>query len=149
MGRPVSLSDSVSTTWVQNVQYDLAGRMNGMQYFAGPYSTNNVLVPIYTQETMSYNVNGQLASLNWGNASSANGSYTAQYSNIGPSGGIQYSYSATQKTGRSLAWWTRFRGDDQLSVRFAEAADVGQFDANSGSGRRRGHRLMDTMVLGI
>ena len=41
--------------------------MNGMQYFAGPYSTNNVLVPIYTQETMSYNVNGQLASLNWGN----------------------------------------------------------------------------------
>ena len=70
MGRPVSMSDNVSTTWVQNAQYDLAGRMNEHAVFRGPVQfTNNVLcVPVYSQETMRYNVNGQMASLDWGNA---------------------------------------------------------------------------------
>jgi len=87
MGRPNSLSVPGATGyWVQNAQYDVAGRMNSMQYAAVPGGA-------YTLETMTYNVNGQLASLNWGVAPGSSG-YT------GPAGGIQYSYSATQNNGQ-------------------------------------------------
>jgi RHS repeat-associated protein len=55
-------------------------------------------VNIYTQETMSYNTNGQLASLNWGNGSSSG--CTAQYIDNGPVGGITYNYSSTQNNGQ-------------------------------------------------
>ena len=37
MDRPVSLSDSTSKTWVENVQYDYVGRLDSMDYFAGSY----------------------------------------------------------------------------------------------------------------
>ena len=102
MDRPVSLSDSTGKTWVENVQYDYVGRLDSMDYFAGSYNTGSGLVPLYTQETMSYNVNGQLASLNWGNAGSGvNGSYTWAYPSVGGlAGGVQYSYSATQNNGQ-------------------------------------------------
>ena len=51
---------------------------------------------------MSYNVNGQLASLTWGNAGSGvNGSYTWAYPSVGGlAGGVQYSYSPTQNNGQ-------------------------------------------------
>jgi len=42
---------------------------------------------------MTYNVNGQMASLNWGAAPGSTGY-------AGPTGGIQYSYSATQNNGQ-------------------------------------------------
>ena len=102
MDRPVSLSDSTGKTWVENVQYDYVGRLDSMDYFAGSYNTGSGLVPLYTQESMTYNVNGQLASLNWGNAGSGvNGSYTWAYPNVGGlAGGVQYSYSATQNNGQ-------------------------------------------------
>ena len=64
--------------WAQNVQYDVAGRMSGIQYPAGAGAV--------AQETMTYNVNGQLASLNW--------------TGSGPVGGIQYNYSGTQNNGQ-------------------------------------------------
>jgi len=87
MGRLNSLSvPGVTGYWVQNAQYDLAGRMNSMQYAA-------VAGGAYTLETMTYNVNGQLASLNWGAAPGSSG-YP------GLAGGIQYSYSATQNNGQ-------------------------------------------------
>jgi len=50
---------------------------------------------------MSYNANGQLASLNWA-AAADSGSYPANnsYPTAGPVGGIQYNYSATQNNGQ-------------------------------------------------
>ena len=48
----------------------------------------------------------------------------------GHTGGIQYSYSATQNNGQITgSGGHAFGGDDQLSVRCAETADIGQFDA--------------------
>ena len=80
---------------VQNVQYDYAGRMTGLQYLAG---VTSLFAGVYTQESMSYYVNGQLASLGWGNPA---GQSASNYSAIGaPSGGVQYSCSATQNNGQ-------------------------------------------------
>jgi hypothetical protein len=76
-GRPASLTDSFSQTWANSVQYDVAGRMTSMQY---PGSVGSVT------EAMSYNANGQLTSKSW--------------SGGGLSGGLSYSYSATQNNGQ-------------------------------------------------
>jgi hypothetical protein len=77
MGRPASLTDSFSQTWANSVQYDVAGRMTSLQY---PGSAGSVT------EAMSYNANGQLMSKSW--------------SGGGLSGGLSYSYSATQNNGQ-------------------------------------------------
>ena len=97
MGRPNSLGEVMppgygyppTVTIVQNDQYDLAGRMSSIQY--GSYSGTDGYPTSYTQETMTYNVNGQLASLNWSNGA---------WGNTGLVGGIQYHYSATQNNGQ-------------------------------------------------
>lgn len=73
-------------TWVQNVQYDEAGRMTSMQYPEFSSSTLN-----YVTETHTFNVMGQMTQLTWTQGSS-NPSY--------PSGSIQYTYSATQNNGQ-------------------------------------------------
>jgi YD repeat-containing protein len=104
MGRPVSITDNVnalngnlSTTWAENSQYDAAGRMTSLQYFTGinPYT----YVGIYTTQTTVYNPNGQVTSLNW-TASSQCSMYGLPSTTCGPSGGISYSYSATQNDGQ-------------------------------------------------
>ncbi len=95
MGRPNSLTDASGATgaswglsgpinWVQNVQYDFAGRMNSMQYVTHMSPSGAALI----QKTMGYNVNGQLSSL-----SAANVGY-------GPTTTIIYNYSATQNNGQ-------------------------------------------------
>jgi RHS repeat-associated protein len=101
MGRPVSLTDNEyilsggannNDIFVQNVTYDLAGRMTGMQTLA----QNFYGIGIYSGETMSYNVNGQLTSISWAGVQPNAGSYG--YSGL--TGGITYSYSATQNNGQ-------------------------------------------------
>jgi RHS repeat-associated protein len=85
MGRPISLTGIESPsalTWVQNVQYDFAGRRSSMQYLVSPTSAG------YTTEAKGYNTNGQLASMTWSSGSSP------------VTGSLQYSYSATQNTGQ-------------------------------------------------
>ena len=47
--------------------------MSSLQYAAGAAYQGNNLVTVYTQETMGYNVNGQLTSLNWGGAPGSQG----------------------------------------------------------------------------
>ena len=89
MGRPTSLTDNDSTygpgghntTWAQNALYDLAGRRTSMSYLSSA-------LPYYNTESWSYNVNGQLATLNWAGGS------------VGINGSLQYSYSATQNNGQ-------------------------------------------------
>jgi RHS repeat-associated protein len=101
MGRLYSLNETLplnnteTETLVPSTQYDLAGRMSSVEY---PAAGNCGSGYVFTQETMSYNVNGQLASLNWGNGSV--GGCLPQYLAGGPVGGIQYSYSATQNNGQ-------------------------------------------------
>jgi RHS repeat-associated protein len=85
MGRPVSLTGNETPsalTWVQNVQYDFAGRRSSMQYLVSPTSSG------YTTEAKGYNTNGQLASMTWSGGSSP------------VTGSLQYSYSATQNNGQ-------------------------------------------------
>jgi hypothetical protein len=94
MGRPNALTDLSGATlsgwgwpsgtpvdWAENAQYDYAGRMTSMQYFSGyttiPFSGGSI--PSWSQESMSYNVNGQLGSLNW---------YSVTFG--GPQLGVQY-----------------------------------------------------------
>jgi RHS repeat-associated protein len=104
MGRPNALTDLSGATgvawgwpsgtpvnWAQNVQYDYAGRMASMQYFAGfyYYTGLSAYIQTWTQESMSYNVNGQLGSVNWVSATWG-----------GPLLGVQYNYSATQNNGQ-------------------------------------------------
>ncbi len=81
MGRVNGLVDSNGWTWVQGVQYDYAGRLTNLQYLVGS--------AVYTTESMGYNGNSQLTSLNW-----------TTTSGYGPTGGIQYFYSATQNNGQ-------------------------------------------------
>ena len=111
MGRPNSLTDNGGTSmelfdqtgiyafipynanWVQNVQYDVAGRMTSMQYLKSitdsGYNAWTGGEPgisfAYNTETRSYNANGQLASLGWSG---------------GLSGTLQYGYSASQNNGQ-------------------------------------------------
>ena len=108
MGRPNSLTDASGATgaawgatgpvnWVQNVQYDYAGRLNSMQYMIAPSYSYSGYVPAWTQETMGYNVNGQLTSLGW-----ASNPYGYGY---GTPATITYNYSTTPgTTGRSSRW---------------------------------------------
>ena len=63
MGRPVSLTDSSTRVWAQNVGYDFAGRMTGIQYSTGLANSQSPGSGIWTAETRSYNVNGQLSTL--------------------------------------------------------------------------------------
>ena len=108
MSRPVSLADNnptslngVSTTWVQNVSYDFAGRLSSWQrfggvqdYFIGYGQGWSDPVNIYTTETLAYNANSQLTSMNWSTNSAQN-----PYSWSTPAG-FQYVYSATQNNGQ-------------------------------------------------
>jgi YD repeat-containing protein len=98
MGRPASLTDPNGfsepsggwpVTWVQNVQYDLAGRMASMQYQTDTPTYYQDSGPVYATKAMSYNVNGQLSSL-----SLSGGIYGS------PAGTIQYNYSTTQNNGQ-------------------------------------------------
>lgn len=83
---PAGWPSSPTTTWVQNVQYDYAGRLASMQYLTNLSDNGNGgVTDTYTTESRSYNTNGQLASLNFSG---------------GVTGGIQYDYSATQNNGQ-------------------------------------------------
>ena len=106
MGRPNTVTDLSGATlsglgfgwpsgtpvnWAQNAQYDYAGRMVSMQYFTGytPIPFSGAWVPTWSQESMGYNANGQLGSLNWVSVTFG-----------GPSLGVQCNYSATQNNGQ-------------------------------------------------
>ena len=79
MGRPAGLTDGNSWAWAKNAQYDYAGRPTSEQYLVGPGK--------WTTRSLGYNVNSQLASMQWSVA--------------GPVlGMIQYGYSATQNNGQ-------------------------------------------------
>ncbi len=105
MGRPASLTDNSGATgaswgqtsspvdWVQNVQYDYAGRMTSMQAVVGSDYNSGSYVTSWATRTMAYNVNGQLASLSWSTNPDA-------YGRSSPAVGIQYNYSATQNNGQ-------------------------------------------------
>jgi hypothetical protein len=83
MGRPSTLTDTAGdlttapTNWVSGVQYDYAGRLTNLNSFLAASGG-------MASETRSYNMNGQLASINW------------------PVSGIetQYVYSPTQNNGQ-------------------------------------------------
>ena len=108
MGRPGGLTDlenvtggywgsvSMSTTWVKNVQYDVAGRMTSLQYQTGYGDDTETGDPwaAYTTESMTYNVNGQLTSRGWATPA------LTGYASAGLSGGVTYSYSGTQNNGQ-------------------------------------------------
>jgi RHS repeat-associated protein len=89
MGRPVSMADDdpysysgTGTTWAQNGTYDYAGRMTGIQIFnAG----STAAYPAYSTQSMGYNANGQLTSMNWSGMSGH---------------GLAYAYSSTQNNGQ-------------------------------------------------
>jgi RHS repeat-associated protein len=86
MGRPASLTDTnYSWNWAQGVQHDYAGRLASLQYIAG--TTGGV--PSYSTETMTYNATGQMISQNWSTPAS-----------LGPTGGLQYGYTAGQNNGQ-------------------------------------------------
>jgi YD repeat-containing protein len=87
MGRPSSLVDNnpgsdngYSTSWVQNVTYDLAGRRTSLQRIMASSDS-------YATEAQTYNVNGQLASVGWSGWGSLGGTLT-------------YTYSSTQNNGQ-------------------------------------------------
>ena len=105
MGRPSSLTDaSGATGWgwgwpsssplnlAQNTQYDYAGRMTSLQYMIAPNYVYPNYVPAWTQQTMSYNVNGQLTSLGWATNPYGYG--------FGTPSTISYSYSTSQNNGQ-------------------------------------------------
>ena len=85
MGRPISLTDDGAqgnlspTTWVQNVQYDFAGRMYTWQHML------NTNTGAYTTEAVGYNASGQMTSKTW----TGNGTVIEQWI-----------YSATQNNGQ-------------------------------------------------
>ncbi len=100
MGRPSTLTDSetvngfygpvsFSTTWVQNVAYDVAGRMTSVQYQTGYGfdSDSGAQWSAYTTQNMTYNVNGQLASLSWSTPSTG-------YTSAGVGGSLTYCYTS-------------------------------------------------------
>jgi RHS repeat-associated protein len=98
MGRPSTVGSSpyfpgdypeygCPGNWVQNVQYDYAGRQTSAQYMiSGNVMAQQWPNTWYNTETRSYNVNGQLASITWPN----------NY----PISQKQYAYSATQNNGQ-------------------------------------------------
>ena len=111
MGRPNALTDVSGATvsgvtvaglnwpsgtpvnWAQNVQYDYAGRMTLMQYLEGLYPYSGTLIEGSIQQSMTYNVNGQLGTI--GFAGGVSGTGIAP-----PTSMIQYTYSATQNNGQ-------------------------------------------------
>ena len=141
MGRPSGLTTNLQPyPGVSNVQYDYASRMSGLSYVSNGSSST---------EAWTYNVNGQLASLNW------SGSIV--------NGGIQYVYSATQNNGQitqvvdtlsgetisyqydalkrltsaaSTAAWTQTYQYDGFGNLTAKVLN-GTFDADSGECARR------------
>jgi len=108
MARPVSMVDNnpnslngYSTTWVQSVQYDFAGRLATWErfggtgaYFIGYGQGWSRGVNLYSMEALNYNANGQLASMNWR-------SNSAQSPNTWSTpAGIQCGYSGSQNNGQ-------------------------------------------------
>ena len=93
MGRPLSMSDDDSlnydgpysgtgTVWAQNAQYDPAGRMTNLDTYMAPGFSE-----YFSNESRTFNVNGQLTQMTW-------------YSTGSFSGSIQYNYSPTQNNGQ-------------------------------------------------
>ena len=88
MGRPATLTDNFAQwatggqniIWAKNGQYDFAGRMTSLQTLSAVYYP--LFQTTYTTQQMTWNVNGQLTSQNWG------------------AGGVQYVYSSTQNNGQ-------------------------------------------------
>jgi len=111
MGRPVSMTDASSLAWTQNGTYDLAGRRTSLQLFEN-YSGGS---PIYTTETRSYNVNGQLATINWTGL-------PYWYSNGG--GAVCVLVVGEQRADHADGGYD-FGRDGELQLRCVEAADVG------------------------
>ena len=78
MGRPSILADQSYTignwNWVQGVSYDYAGRMNGASYYTATSSN-------YVTQSMTYNANGQLATLGWNTAGTISYNYTTGQNN--------------------------------------------------------------------
>ena len=107
MGRPNSLIDTKPSVYgnpnlamVQNVVYDFAGRMTSLQY-ASAVVPNGGTNPYYTYtvETLAYNVNGQLTSMNWSNGNTIG--QPSNYGNFGGlTGGLQYAYAAGANNGQ-------------------------------------------------
>ena len=107
MGKPNSLIDTKPSIYgnpnlamVQNVVYDYAGRMTSLQY-ASAVVPNGGTYPYYTYtvETLAYNVNGQLTSMNWSNGNTIG--QPSNYGNLGGlTGGLQYAYAAGANNGQ-------------------------------------------------
>ena len=103
MGRPASLTDNLApytltganVNWVQNVQYDFAGRLSGWQHYYGTYDDYYYNpVDVSTKEARQYNTNGQMSSLTWSfNSPNSQNSWSTP-------AGIQYVYSGTQNNGQ-------------------------------------------------
>ena len=103
MGRPSYLTDNtapysqtgLNIVWVQNVQYDFAGRLTSWQRYNGTYD-DYYYNPVDTsvKEARQYNANGQMSSLTW-----SSNSATGQNTWSTPAG-IQYVYSSTQNNGQ-------------------------------------------------
>ncbi len=102
--------------------------MSSLQYAAGAVYQGNNLVTVYTQETMGYNVNGQLTSLNWGGAPGSQG-----YAAAGPLGGIQYSYPASGNNGQITQAVDSLSGEnDQYQYDSLKRLKLADFDAARG-----------------
>jgi RHS repeat-associated protein len=90
MGRPVSMTDNLvdsytgtSNVWAQNGQYDPAGHVTSLGLLNNAGSS---LSPAYTTQTMAYNHNGQVTSMNWATGWG--------------SSGLVYTYSGTHNNGQ-------------------------------------------------
>jgi len=107
MGRPSSLTDNSgsfgsgfwpnpagNTTWAQNVSYDVAGRMTSMQRFWGTTTwdcTGDDVTNTNLTEAMTYNVNGQLLTKNFGSVQYNCGTVSSQ------NNGLQYAYTTSTR----------------------------------------------------
>jgi RHS repeat-associated protein len=81
------MSSGMNTVWAQNAQYDVAGRMTSFQYLTALSDNGEGTVhDTYATESMTYNANGQLASLGWSGGT--------------VSGTIAYTFSSTQNNGQ-------------------------------------------------
>ena len=120
MGRHVSLGYAlapacgITSPFVQNGQFDYAGRRTSLQY-AYPTGTgswmdcgsNSYYVSAYFNQTESrtYNVNSQLTSISW------NAGFTFTQPNWNPAGSLQYVYPATQNNGQITQMADSFTGE--------------------------------------
>ena len=119
MGRPNSLTvgnfalngylyPPSQNKWVQNVTYDYAGRRSSLQYWDGSYN--------YMTESKTWNGSGQLASVSWSDA------FTL--------GHDVFLFRDTEQRADHAGRGHGLGRDDRLSVRPAEAAGLGQRDAD-------------------